>query len=580
MAHNGLMSALDSTTRQVRLISEVPSGEGCQCVCAECDGKLIARKGRIRAHHFAHKQGEPGNASACQETALHNAAKRLLAYHLEWIAVPSVTIQRPTKRFVLPEPNEVRFEQRPILEGENLTLEAGDIEPALAEGTAYRPDAFAHAEPFGKVYFEVHVTHPVPDQKKAAYQELGLWVLEIDLSECDPGQIGLERLKELLESEAKRHWLSWDIPGDIQSELEEYESTVARLSEEQKRAFQDDLQKPIPEHWARDGRIMLTAVRYKGERYPVKRWIPAPAVSAIQGYRVTQSIADIRLPVFWECHEAAVTHFHQEYQAKRQRGLSYVLASSNEATITAGDQSRLVAIMQWVLEATARTAPGPVSHIQGLKRLPNPDHQPGSPQLFKEEWGQLWADPPLADDKDEAIDFVSADVPAAFARACIRWSAADMVVLADGTAFADQRILKGNDRIRALGEVYTAIRVRCDSISPLPCKLILEEGGHSRSLNITRHLRVRDGNIYLQAMGIEIPTDLTVGGRRGPYPIQLVPGLSYSDESALFRANENRLESYLNEQLQHNRDTMSQYVLGDALLASFVAYFRQRSDGT
>lgn len=574
MAHNGLMSALDSATGQVRLISEVPSGAACQCVCAECRGVLIARKGQIRAHHFAHKQGEPGNASACQETALHNAAKRLLAYHLEWVAVPPVTIQRPTKRFVLPEPKVVEFKRHLLLEGSRLSLTDGDIEPRLETLAEHRPDAFAHAEEFGEVYFEVHVTHPVQEEKKAAYRKLGLWVMEIDLSECEPGQIGLERLKELVEREATRYWLSWNIPDGLRESLEEYETTVARLREKQDQAFVDDLKKPISRTWARPEGVLLKALRYRGNEYPVSQWIPVPTVNLVQGYWVTDSIGGTRLPVFWEPYKEALSYLGQEYRSKRDRALSYVLAGNGSMTIEVGDQTRLVAVMRWVLKTLATKCSGPIHHILGLKRHPNPDYIAGSSQMFREKWVSLWADPAL-----ERDDFVCAAVPEAFARACIIWGAAGTIMLADGKAFAETSSLTATGQVQAHGDVYTAIRLRCESLSPLPCRLILEEGGFSRSLNITRHLQVRDGSIYLKAMGLEIPTSLTTTDLKQPCPINLVPGLSYSDESALFRADERRLVNYLQDRLHRNPNTMSQYVQGDSLLASFVAYFQQRTDG-
>lgn len=45
--------ALDTQGRW-RDVSEVERGLGCNCVCPECAGRVQARKGEIRAHHFAH----------------------------------------------------------------------------------------------------------------------------------------------------------------------------------------------------------------------------------------------------------------------------------------------------------------------------------------------------------------------------------------------------------------------------------------------------------------------------------------------------------------------------------------------
>ena len=39
-------------------VSEVASGAACDCVCPICGKKLIAKKGAIRMHHFAHVQAD------------------------------------------------------------------------------------------------------------------------------------------------------------------------------------------------------------------------------------------------------------------------------------------------------------------------------------------------------------------------------------------------------------------------------------------------------------------------------------------------------------------------------------------
>lgn len=41
-------------TGEIMHISQVPSGQKCNCVCAACGQPFEARKGTIRCHHFAH----------------------------------------------------------------------------------------------------------------------------------------------------------------------------------------------------------------------------------------------------------------------------------------------------------------------------------------------------------------------------------------------------------------------------------------------------------------------------------------------------------------------------------------------
>lgn len=60
-------------------ISEVDSGVACGCICPECAGQLVARKGPKTAHHFAHYPGADCNP----ETVLHRLGKQLLFDRLE-----------------------------------------------------------------------------------------------------------------------------------------------------------------------------------------------------------------------------------------------------------------------------------------------------------------------------------------------------------------------------------------------------------------------------------------------------------------------------------------------------------------
>ena len=60
-------------------VDSVAGGRACGCTCPACEGALIARKGRIRVHHFAHDVG-----NVCDgESALHATAKLLLFQRIQ-----------------------------------------------------------------------------------------------------------------------------------------------------------------------------------------------------------------------------------------------------------------------------------------------------------------------------------------------------------------------------------------------------------------------------------------------------------------------------------------------------------------
>lgn len=52
-----LFAAVDEND-QVRFISDVPAGAACRCFCVACRSPLVARKGNIKAHHFAHEASQ------------------------------------------------------------------------------------------------------------------------------------------------------------------------------------------------------------------------------------------------------------------------------------------------------------------------------------------------------------------------------------------------------------------------------------------------------------------------------------------------------------------------------------------
>ncbi len=62
-------------------ISQVERGLACECVCIECGGILVARKGEKTRHHFAH---HTLNRNCDGESLLHKLGKHLLAARVEF----------------------------------------------------------------------------------------------------------------------------------------------------------------------------------------------------------------------------------------------------------------------------------------------------------------------------------------------------------------------------------------------------------------------------------------------------------------------------------------------------------------
>lgn len=145
-------------------VREVKSGLECECVCPACGARLIARKGKIRQHHFAH-----ASDSECKygvETALHLAAKKILEQRME-IILPAIIAEfySPAAAITLAQEQTYKLDQV-VLE-----TRVGQIVPDVF--------AFVNGAP---LLIEIRVTHKVTPEKAAQISDLGYSAIEIDLS--------------------------------------------------------------------------------------------------------------------------------------------------------------------------------------------------------------------------------------------------------------------------------------------------------------------------------------------------------------------------------------------------------------
>lgn len=72
-------------------VSEVPKGIACDCLCPNCNAPLLARKGKVRTHHFAHAKG-----MECQhgyEASVHLLAKEVF-HETKTLCLPRFALRR------------------------------------------------------------------------------------------------------------------------------------------------------------------------------------------------------------------------------------------------------------------------------------------------------------------------------------------------------------------------------------------------------------------------------------------------------------------------------------------------------
>lgn len=160
-------------------ISQVESGLKCGCTCPHCTAPLIARKGKVREHHFAHHKSDP-----CQyalETALHLAAKDILARE-RVIVLPSLEVEYRSYR-----PNDILAPAQPYtIDAVRLEQRVGDIIPDVIATIQDRD-----------LFIEVFVTHRVDAAKRDRIKNMHASAVEIDLSTA-PRDLPLDHLTELV----------------------------------------------------------------------------------------------------------------------------------------------------------------------------------------------------------------------------------------------------------------------------------------------------------------------------------------------------------------------------------------------
>lgn len=139
-------------------ISDVDSGLACNCKCPACGHELVAKKGEIKEHHFAHH-----NRPDCQgavETVLHIKAKDLIDKEKR-ITLPPVFLAGRQ----LYDQTEITFDKV------ELEKRTGNIVPDIVGYINGRP-----------LLIEIAVTHYIHRQKANKIKQLGLSAIEIDVA--------------------------------------------------------------------------------------------------------------------------------------------------------------------------------------------------------------------------------------------------------------------------------------------------------------------------------------------------------------------------------------------------------------
>lgn len=168
-------------------ISEVPTGLACGCSCPQCGKRLVAKKGRLVVHHFAHYATQAAQCTWATESALHRLAKDILA--------GEKAIWLPATPLLLPGTPRAKDEGWFPYETARLEERINDVRAdlLLTNGT----DA---------VMVEIAVSHFCNEAKIQKIEAAGVSAIEINLSGFDLFNSDLD-LRSALLKEAPRTWL-------------------------------------------------------------------------------------------------------------------------------------------------------------------------------------------------------------------------------------------------------------------------------------------------------------------------------------------------------------------------------------
>ena len=334
MPHDqGILTGLDRATDEPKLVSQVISGKACNCYCAEGGSGLVAKKGKVREHHFSHAVLPP-DMRPCQETALHLSAKTIAANVIHHLYIPERAVHAFSTLKDSKKGRHEVFKHEILIRGaSNSERLSGSVEPLVPEISPYRPDARVNTA-IGSFYIEIKVTHAVPPEKQLAMQEANLAVLELDFSKESRTGLTVEKLRDLVTFDAPRTWVSFGCNSELaeanrrldievqQSKGPEEGDLMSRLGEE--------LNQPLPET------LLVHHIQGKlhGQRMPYFRYLPVTNVRRTKGFTMADlpGIPDVLVTSVGDEH--SINRLFVWYESVKKRPLTVLSLASSTAIFT------------------------------------------------------------------------------------------------------------------------------------------------------------------------------------------------------------------------------------------------------
>lgn len=210
-----LKYGLDKATHHARFVYEVPKGLDCHCVCPICGEDLIARKGDVRVHHFAHRSG--ADCQGARAAMLHKLVQEVIAEEKTILLPPF------NKQFVHQPARLVTFDDVSVA-----TL-------CKDENKTHQPDCVGTVKSEGiEIAIEISCTTRISKTRREEISSQQRYYVEIDFAKILNTDYTKETIKEKLLTRSYERWWIWH-PVWSKEEAEKAEEHRKREEEEQRR---------------------------------------------------------------------------------------------------------------------------------------------------------------------------------------------------------------------------------------------------------------------------------------------------------------------------------------------------------
>lgn len=217
-------------------------GLKCGCVCPVCAGALVARLGTKKQAHFAHYKATDCDVASAQQTALHLLAKELISeargmffpaamVHCQEAFSDEYEVREITRRL----PKALEYRLAGFYSCSNVILEKkiSDIIPDII---------LVQDEQL--VLVEIAVTHFIDEEKQKKIEELGLSVLEVDLSDLRAEELNRKELQNrLLNTPEKKTWAYLPASQARQAAFDQYSELYKKAEQDIAAEEQQRIQK-------------------------------------------------------------------------------------------------------------------------------------------------------------------------------------------------------------------------------------------------------------------------------------------------------------------------------------------------